>query len=353
MGELTFELISEESSWSSLINSLWEVAIDPPVFYHHDLLTIYQDLRGGIEVAIAFRNLQPIIALPITNTRPTTNIVYDGWDNLELITKKNVKKEELMFFWTQLLRCIGSIKLVSFSHHFKIESHHFFSLEVLRRKCPYIDINENWEQLELKLGKKLLRNIRQYGNKASNANISFSVYKAQEVNSQKLKQKLKRAYSFHDSRMKELKLNSKFTPSEFQEYNWMVISRAKNAFCIEAVNQNRELVAFYYGLFNYNRLAWFNGGYNSEYNKFSIGTLLIKHLIDWAFSDKLNYFDCLRGRETYKLKWTKNFDQNKDIYLTSNTLINKNKLAFRFLLENRRRIGFALALKELKTSWTA
>ena len=121
---------------------------------------------------------------------------------------------------------------------------------------------------------------------------------------------------------------------------------------VEAKNESSQTIAFYYGLFNNTRLAWFNGGYDTNYYKYSIGTLLVAELISYAFDHGQTIFDFLRGNESYKHKWTNEFDQNLKVYLCSKRLGNRFKMRKNYFYDTRQRVGGRHALQLLIQSFS-
>jgi hypothetical protein len=350
MDTLTFVSYKKEEEWYTLVQSLWQQSMDPPVFYSASMLAVYNGINEqSICVAILRKNDEAIIALPIVEAAITENAHYSGWDNLGPIKRKGVKKEDEIFFWQQMLKHWPQLKL----QYFNAETLNFKQLkggqyiEVPKRDCPYINLKEDWEALNQTLGNKLVRNIRQYGNKALKAGISFNIYTAAELSKEEKVRKIEKAFSFHNDRMDAKSQESMFTAANFKAYHTKVLSQAENAFIIEAENDRTEVIACYYGLVNEKRIAWFNGGYNQAYLKYSMGTLLVTELINWAYLEGRTLFDFLRGKEAYKLKWTSLMNKNKDIYLFSNSLAGKIALYRLYIKDSRKRIGFKATVKNM------
>lgn len=350
MDTLTFVSYKKEEEWYTLVRSLWQQSIDPPVFYSASMLAVYNAINGqSLSVAVLKKNEEAIIALPIEEAAITENVYYSGWDNLGLIKGKGVKKEDEVFFWRQMLRHWPKIKLQYFSaetQSFKqLKGSHY--IEVPKRDCPYINLEEDWKALNKTLGNKLVRNIRQYGNKALKAGITFHVYTAEELSKQEKVGKIEKAFSFHNDRMDAKSQESMFTSANFKAYHTKVLSQVDNTFIIEAENECEEVIACYYGLVNNKRIAWFNGGYDQRYLKYSLGTLLVTELVNWAYLEGRTLFDFLRGKEAYKLKWTSLVNKNKDIYLFSNSLAGKIALYRLYIKDSRKRIGFKATVKNM------
>ena len=145
--------------------------------------------------------------------------------------------------------------------------------------------------------------------------------------------------------MSTINQSSKFVAEK--NYHEEVMLKSSNVYFIIGRNADEELIACYYGFLNNKRLAWFNGGVDSNYTKYSIGTLLVAEMISFAMQRKMETFDFLRGNETYKQKWTSNFNRNKDVYISSKNPYWQAKMKTLVFHEQRSRIGGKKAIQLL------
>jgi len=345
---LRFSLKGNNKKTSAELGEVFRNAQDPPVFYSVGMLKVLEKISGvKLQIALLHKNEIPILALPIVKKNIWTNANFPGWDNLDLVQSASALKADVDYFWTALLNEVKLLKLSSFSQ--KSTAIHLAQKQkfkiVDRRKCPYIPLKSSWEELNQTISKKLVRNLRQYGNKALRDGIHYKIREAQSISIEERNGLLRTAFAYHNMRMKDLNQDSKFTPEAFESYHKSVFELADNVFIIEAFNATGENIACFYGLFNKYRLAYFNGGFNQDYTEYSLGTLLVSELISFAYQENIKVFDFLRGREGYKLKWTDVFDWNKDIYLSNNNLFSKLKLRVYFFDDMRKRLGTKKALK--------
>lgn len=344
-------IYTDNSEWLPIVEKLWPQMHDAPVFYSASMLELLGKVQSR-KVALAVLNnaaKEPLVALPIFADGKVQNAHYNGWDNLGLITAKTAIDRDRQQFWEALSVRFSPIQLESLAscESIHIKAARVDSLIDERRKCPYIALGNSWDELNEKLGKKLVRNIRQYGNKAAKLGITFRVAPAAAFAPEELSEKLQKAFSFHETRMEDINQKSVFTPTQEQVYHQKVLQNVKNTFVIEAQNEAGDTVAFYYGLYNQHRLAWFNGGYDTQYYKYSIGTLLVAELISWAYENGQQIFDFLRGNETYKQRWTSDFDRNCTVYMGNKKWSNRLKLRKLYVADNRQRVGSKNALKKL------
>ena len=350
MSRALFNIISDGATKYEVLSAIYAKAEDPPVFYSPEMLKIWEAVyERQFELATLYIDQIPTICLPIIPGKFAQNVSYPGWDNLGIVATKDIQEDQDELFWTALVESKKRIILSELSEDqidFKLLKD-VVSISVPMRKCPYISLIGGWENLHENLSKKLVRNIRQYGNKAKSAGISFQVNFAKAYTKDYLLAGLSDAFSWHDTRMSAIGLVSKFTPAQFEAYHKQVLSKATNLFVVEAFNEEKQRIAWYYGFLNTKRLAWFNGGYNPDYQKYSPGTLIIASLIDFALENGIVIFDFLRGNEDYKQKWASGHNQNQTVYLAQANLSNAWKLNAKFFNDTRRRIGGKKAMKEL------
>jgi len=331
-----------------VLANLWRDAPDPPIFYSTGMLRAVEKILGStFFLAVGYMHNTPKIGLPVVKKTHWQNVSYNGWDNLSTLKVADCSTEEESRFWQYLLQQVGFIKLtewIEFDYSFaKVNT--LTTRIVSRRKCPYINLPSTWDELNEELGKKLVRNIRQYGNKAQKEGINISLQYTANMQPHQRLQKLEVALGYHNIRMADINQQSKFAPE--LAYHQAIMQMAENTFFIEAKNGDNEVIACYYGLFNNYRLAWFNGGYSQDYAAYSLGTLLVSELITFALNSDRKVLDFLRGNESYKQKWTTRFYQNYDVYVAKRSLHYALVLHIMVFNDLRKRVGTKHALRAI------
>jgi len=348
--DFSFRVFTEFNEFIPILEKLYNSNKDAPVFYSSGMLNVYQTISSKkIEAAVLFENNQPQVALPIVFQNYYQNVSYPGWDNLNVLYSDGTTDETLSVFWSELLKHCGFVKLSNLTE--EVEKHFndkkIKAIVVPMRKCPYVPVHNTWEEQNEILSKKLVRNLRQYGNKAQRNGISFAISKATDVSLEERIKKLKIAFAYHDKRMDVKDMESKFTDDNFSDYHRQIMNHPNHVFFIEAFNAEKVNIACFYGFYNNSRLAYFNGGFNLDYTKLSLGTLLVKELVNDCIERGLSKFDFLRGNETYKTKWTKEFDLNKTIYLGKTNFSDKAKMYQTYFQDTRKRVGGKAAIQRL------
>ena len=140
-----------------------------------------------------------------------------------------------------MIKHFKTFKLENFSQEViqVLELANLSGIAVRHRKCPYIELKNSWDDQNEILSKKLVRNLRQYGNKAEREGITMQVYFGAELNAEERLEKIKKSYAYHDLRMQDKNQDSKFTHDAFRLYNEEVMKLAENTFIIEASNKEK------------------------------------------------------------------------------------------------------------------
>jgi CelD/BcsL family acetyltransferase involved in cellulose biosynthesis len=61
--------------------------------------------------------------------------------------------------------------------------------------------------------------------------------------------------------------------------------------------------AAFYGVADRHRWFYYLGGFDPEFARYSIGSLVILHALEQAAASSATEFDFLRGAESYKYRW--------------------------------------------------
>ena len=88
---------------------------------------------------------------------------------------------------------------------------------------------------------------------------------------------------------------------------------------------NNVPIAYDIVLLNKKSISFWNGTIDPDYEKYSPTKLLMIEFIKYAFENKLDYIDFLRGDDPYKLQWTNDMSLNYNLTKTKSL---KVKLAY-------------------------
>jgi CelD/BcsL family acetyltransferase involved in cellulose biosynthesis len=82
-------------------------------------------------------------------------------------------------------------------------------------------------------------------------------------------------------------------------------------------------ISYVYSFLFKNKYYYYNLAYNSEYAKYSPGSILLQELVKYSFDNKLFEFDFLRGDESYKSHWSTHLRENYAIDIVNNSLYSR------------------------------
>jgi CelD/BcsL family acetyltransferase involved in cellulose biosynthesis len=70
-----------------------------------------------------------------------------------------------------------------------------------------------------------------------------------------------------------------------------------------AVRLDDKIIAALYAFSHRKRTYFYLSGFDPDYSRFSIGTIILAHAIERARTEGSIAFDFLRGQEPYKYRW--------------------------------------------------
>ncbi len=190
------------------------------------------------------------------------------------------------------------------------------------KECPYITLPGSYESYLKGLSKQFRYNLaRREKALQTRFGASFSVYDGSED----IDKVIDRLFELHEKRMGKTGWNSDFLRKNLKPFH-MDAARAfheNGALRIYSMKIGGETVAMLYG-FRYNdKFFYYQAGMNPDYEKQSVGTILMANCIRDCIAKGLKEFDFLRGTEAYKYKWTGTSRKTVNIVLRSGSLKGK------------------------------
>ncbi len=169
-------------------------------------------------------------------------------------------------------------------------------------KCPYATLpkppNTFLTSLSSKLRKDLRRNLRHLENR-------FKVEFADYSDPQSFVEGMNIFFELHKRRWESKGLSGAITDQQVRSFHLDIaksFSQKKRLGLFSLVVSN-EPVAILYGFKYRSRFYFYLSGFDPKYSRYSVGNLLIAHVIDKCVHEGLVEFDFLRGAELYKDRW--------------------------------------------------
>jgi CelD/BcsL family acetyltransferase involved in cellulose biosynthesis len=191
--------------------------------------------------------------------------------------------------------------------------------------CPYIPLPTTWEEYFGSFSSKTQKTLRR---------MLKSLGKEHEVEFEKfsgdgLERHVRETFELKQKRWQKLHLSGGIASDQkamafyidvaksFSEKGWLHLSFLK---------VDGDAVSAVYG-FTYNqKFYWCIPGFDPDYSKYGVGTLLTMYLIEDAIKMGLKEFDFLVGEESHKLRWHTLSRSNIQVVLLKRSLLNKLQL---------------------------
>jgi CelD/BcsL family acetyltransferase involved in cellulose biosynthesis len=169
------------------------------------------------------------------------------------------------------------------------------------RVCPYVPLPSSWEAYRASLSGKLRRGL---GRDRRKLERELSA-RFERVDERYAPETLEALFELHDRRWQRRGLSGAFADEEvrrvhrrvvplFLERGWLRLYRMVTGDRIRGV---------FYCFQRAGRLYYYVSGFDLELERFSVGTVLLGHVIERAIDEGARELDFLRGDENYKYAW--------------------------------------------------
>jgi len=184
--------------------------------------------------------------------------------------------------------------------------------------CPYLKLTEDYEKLlqslSLNMRQSLKRRTKSFESKEG---MSFSIVNTRE----KVEENIDRLFSLHNDRFKSKggdgDIESSFSGADIKRFHYDVAScfLEKQWLKLYFLNYENEPIASLYAFKYKDKLYYYQSGFSSAWEKFSLGTVLFGYAMRDSIDERLKEFHFLRGEEKYKRRWTKDYRETRNLLL--------------------------------------
>jgi len=181
----------------------------------------------------------------------------------------------------------------------------FWLLETRSQTCPYLKLPQSFGQLGYEVSTKLLKNLR-WAEKQLMIKMGavFSVNDEQSS----IEEKIDTLFKLHKTRFSHKENNvSSFAGDRIKKFHLAVAESFDKAGRLRfySIKIGNETIACLYAFRYKDRVFYYQTGYNPEFGKYSVGTVVLSFAIKSAIEEGASEFHFLRGEEPYKVRWTK------------------------------------------------
>ncbi len=168
--------------------------------------------------------------------------------------------------------------------------------------CPFLKLDQGFDEVKPKIDQQLLgqtlskeRRIQKKGQ------LTFSkVTKEDEI-----EPVMRVLFDLHRIRWGNEKSAISFNFEEDKEYMLKVANHLyrTNSLHLTYLKHKNKIVSIHFGMSDGNNLYFYMPAYNIEYNKYSVGSILMYYLIQLSCREGYENFDFMKGNEHYKKLW--------------------------------------------------
>ncbi len=175
--------------------------------------------------------------------------------------------------------------------------------------CPYISLptegsaDERWTELLRGYSKKFRGSI---GYSERTLRRAFQVDIKSVDNAADLPQALDDLYELHQRRWNQRWLPGVFTNKRVRSFHFQATALLlrEGWLRLYLLRLDGQVQAALYAFAFNDRTCYYQGGFEPELARYSLGSQLIAHAVRRAIDENFPTFDFLRGNEEYKMRWT-------------------------------------------------
>lgn len=169
--------------------------------------------------------------------------------------------------------------------------------------CPYISFEGPSKELKSYLNKKYVKKIEFKERKLARQQGAFQYNKV--TSEGKIEEVMNVLFQLH---CKRWAVTGRFSPYENIEERNRALSLAfglfqSNLLHLSYLKIGDKIIAVHFGMGDGERFYYYIPAFDTEYNKYSVGQILIYRLMQDVFQEGYQVFDFLRGSESYKYDW--------------------------------------------------
>jgi CelD/BcsL family acetyltransferase involved in cellulose biosynthesis len=185
--------------------------------------------------------------------------------------------------------------------------------------CPFIRLPATWEEYTAGLSGELRYSIKR---KMKTVEKQFSPRFEICGDISKIDGIMEKLRELHCGRMAEKKLTGASLEANFWEFHKRIakVMLPLGRLVLGTLTINDSIVGCQYAFQYSGAMCYYQSGIDTAYSKYSIGLLLTALMIKEAIKMGLGEYDFLRGDESYKFHWTKEFRNNTEISMWNGTL---------------------------------
>ncbi|MBW2599551.1 MAG: GNAT family N-acetyltransferase, partial [Deltaproteobacteria bacterium] len=168
--------------------------------------------------------------------------------------------------------------------------------------CPYTLLPDNWEAYIGTLSASTRYNIRRKIRKLER-NFKVNFFSWSDTNT--LESAISKLVELHTKRWVRQNIHYSFSDKRFNDFHQKIakIFHELGFLRLYALELDEHLVAMLYCYKYGDKLFYYQSGFDPDYSKYGVGTVVFAYAIQDAIAEHTNEFDFLRGYHSYKYRW--------------------------------------------------
>jgi len=234
-------------------------------------------------------------------------------DYLDFLIKTGCEEQVISFFFSEVLLKDPSIGIVELDSIPETSPNRPFVEAILQKgtfrvktrekACPFIELPTNWNEYLTSLSSSTRYFINRKERKLEKEfSVSFGFAETKE----EMEKRMNDFIQQHQGRWKTKQRPGAFAKDSFAGFHKKVATRLfeQKKLRLYYLELDEKPVASYYLFYDNDTFYFYLSGFDPDYGKYSVSSVLMARAILDAIDLGLKEFDLMRGEGAYKFKWT-------------------------------------------------
>ncbi|MGR3293355.1 MAG: GNAT family N-acetyltransferase [Candidatus Scalindua sp.] len=287
------------------------------------ILTIYDESEKLLGIAPLCINKKKICGIPVLKYIKFLGTMPISSDHLDFIIYNGMERKvigaivEYLFQGNRWDYCLlSNIPATSLTGRLLKEimgNRHFHS--EISQVCPYIPLPSQIEGFYSSLSRNMRNTIKRRRRNLDRKYKGFEFMTCD--NPDDIDDAMERLFKLHQKKWMAEKFRGNFARNDVRDFHKKIARMFFNSDMLRLYFlrvQGKDVAALYIFKYN-NKLFYYQGGWDPEWSKDRVGSILTNLVIDGAINKGYSEYDFLRGTEDYKARLTDKKREEIDIFI--------------------------------------
>lgn len=300
------------------------------------ILTVHDENNDLIGIAPLCINKKKIVGIPVLKYIKFLGTMPISSDHLDFIIYKGMERKvlgaivEYLFQQNRWDFCLlSNIPTTSLTGRVlnEIMGNMPFHSEI-SQVCPYIPLPDQIEDFYSSLSRNMRNTIKRRRRNLDRKYNGFEFVTCE--NPDDIDDAMERLFKLHEKKWMEVNHKGNFARNDVRDFHKKIARVFLNSDMLRLYFlrvQGNDVAALYIFKYN-NKLFYYQGGWDPEWSKDRVGSILTNLVIEDAINKGYTEYDFLRGTEDYKIRLTDKKREEIDIFIL-NSFSSRIYLLFR------------------------